>query len=93
MPVDSLQAARLFRKMRDEAIKRQPFDAGVMHEVKAQDAFDPSLSQRLVYGKRADWYVAAAVNGFFDVDAPAEAGVRYYPVANSLYAAPKMGLY
>lgn len=80
MAVDSMRAARLFRGLREASLKKQVYELHLPHEVKKQDAFDPSLSNRLVYGNRADWYAAAAMNGFYDVDAPAEYGVRRYLV-------------
>lgn len=75
-----MKAARLYRDIRSHAVKTALWQPHLPHTVQLQEGLDPSLSNRLVYGNRADWYAAAAVNGMFDVDVAVETGARRYPL-------------
>lgn len=84
MPIDPMQAARLHRNLRTQSQRKHAHQAHIAHAVMPQDQFDPSLSNRLAYGNRADWYAAAAMNGFCDVDLAANVGLRRYLVPSEL---------
>lgn len=79
--IDPMKAARLHREIRSSALRKQAHQAHIAHNVSGKEALDPSLSNRRVYGGRADWYASAAVNGLFDVDCAVDVGLRRYPVA------------
>lgn len=78
MSIDSMQAARLYRELRTQSLQKQSHQAHIPHQVMPNETLDPSLSNRFVYGNRADWYVSAAINGQFDVDIPVQTGLRRY---------------
>lgn len=76
--MDSIKAARLYRQMRGRSQSKLSHHAHVPHSVTPFDMYDPSLTNQMAYGNRADWHAAAAMNGFVDVDIPAEKGSRRY---------------
>lgn len=84
MPFEAIKAARLHRDLRTQSQRKQAHQAQIFHHVMPQDQFDPSLSNRLAYGNRADWYAAAAMNGFCDVDLAVPVGLRRYVTPNEL---------
>lgn len=78
MALDPIQAARLYRNQRSRSQRKQPHQAHIPHVVMADETLDPSLSNRRVYDSRADWYAAAAMNGFYDAAQPVPTGARRY---------------
>lgn len=76
MSIDPMRAARLHRNLRSQAQRKQAHQAHIPHVVQMNEQHDPSLTNRLVYGSRADWYAAAAMNGFCDVDLAANLGLQ-----------------
>lgn len=74
MSIDSLRLARAYLDIRSASQAKEIHDSYISHEVMPNETSDPSLSNRLVYGNRADWYASSAINGLFDVDAPTTTG-------------------
>ncbi len=91
MPIDPMKAARFHRTLRSKSQKKQAHQSHLFHHVMPNEQFDHSLSNRFVYGKRSDWYAAAAINGFCDVDLAVPIGYRRYltPVELTRIAHPK----
>ena len=78
MSLEAMKVARLHRNLRTQSQRKRAHHAQIPHYVMPQDQFDPSLSNRLAYGNRADWYAAAAMNGFCDVDLAPPVGLYRY---------------
>lgn len=84
MPVDSMVAARFYRTTRSRSQRTAVWQPHIAHDVMRNETLDPSLSHRLVYGNRADWYASAAINGMVEVDLPVAAGVRRCPLPEEI---------
>ena len=84
MSIDSLKAARLHRDMASQSATLQAHHTHLPHSVMKNEQYDASLSHRLVYGNRADWYASAAMNRFCDVDLAQKIGLRRYLTAAQL---------
>lgn len=78
MSIDPLQAARLHRNLQSQSRSKQAHHAHIPHTIQPREQYDASLSNRLAYGNRADWYAAAAMNGFCDVDLAAPLNLCRY---------------
>ena len=72
-------AARFHRNTASQSRKIQAHQASISHAIMPNETLDHSLSNTRIYGNRANWYQAAAVNGFVDVDLPVATGTRFYP--------------
>lgn len=82
MPLDPMKVARMHRNLRSQALRTQAHHNHISHTVMPNEAYDPSLSNQFVYRNRADWYAAAAIQGFCDVDLQTAQGMRrYLPMA------------
>lgn len=71
---DGMKLARFYLNIRKASQEKKPYEAYLNHTVMNQETLDPSLSNRLVYGNRQDWYIAMAINGMFDVNIPTKTG-------------------
>lgn len=90
MPIDNMKAARFYLEVRKASREKKAYEAHTPHTVMTKDSIDPSLTNRLVYGNRYNWYVSAAINGLFDVDVPAKRiANRYLPPEEVLSLSPK----
>lgn len=77
---DPIDAARLHIKISEAAEAKRMHHAHIPHTIRPRETGDPSLTQRLVYGNRADWYASAATSGWFDVDKGTKTGAyRFLP--------------
>ena len=86
MPFDPLIVARQHRNIRSQSQQLQAYNTHIPHIVMQNETLDASLSHRLVYKNRADWYASAAMNGFCDVDLAQEIGLRRYLTAAQINA-------
>lgn len=89
--IDPIKAARLHITLGEKSEAKQVFQAHLPHEVKPREQFDPSLTNRFVYGNRADWYAAAAIARWFDADAPLETERRRFLMPSEIQAAAADG--
>lgn len=72
MNIDPMKAARLHRHLREMANQLQAHHIHIAHTIQPNERHDTSLTHRLKYHNRADWYATAAMSGFCDVDLPAK---------------------
>lgn len=78
MSIDALKLARTYLDIRSASQNKELHERLVVHDVMPNETLDPSLSNRLVYHNRANWYASFAINGMFDVDVPTKTGRTTY---------------
>lgn len=87
MSLNSLKVARAYLNMRQQSLNIAIHEAHIPHEVTLSETTDPSLSNRIVYGNRANWLASASQNAWFDCDVPTQLGVHRYLMPNALVKA------
>ena len=78
MPIDSVRLGAAFREIKKASDAKKSFHINKTHHVGAIEKLDPSLTNQLVYKNRQDWFVSAAITGFFSVDIGVQQGGRRF---------------